>query len=82
MSVEARYLASLINDLDDSAEKSSHRAIYEKGLADYQTILRQTRFILPSGLKLIPDYLSEHGIYIYNKYFKKKIEDEIKKGGK
>lgn len=82
MSVEARYLADLINDLDDSAENATDKAIYEKGLADYQTIIRQAKFILPSGLKLVPDYLNEHGKYIYNKYFKKKIEEEIKKGGK
>lgn len=82
MSIEARTLAGLINDLDDSAEKATDQKVYDEGLQAYQHIIRQIRFILPRGLKLVPDYLDEHGRYIYEKYFKKKIEEEIKKGGK
>lgn len=77
MSIEAKSLARRMNALDLSAEKSKDNALYERGKVEYENIKRNIGFILPSGLKLVVDYLNDNGKIVYERFFKKLIEQEI-----
>lgn len=82
MNIEARCLAKRMNDLDLSLEKSKNSFDYNRGRTEYENIILSIQFILPSGLKLVEDYLNENGKVVYNRFYKKRIEEEIKKGEK
>lgn len=82
MSLEARNLAERMNKLDLSAEKSKDIKIYEDGMREYHNIKRNIQFILPRGLRLVPDYLNDNGKIVYNRFYKKLIEEEIKEQGR
>ena len=78
MSIEARNLARRMNNLDLSAEKSPDDAVYERGKVEYENIKRNIGFILPSGLKLVENYLDDNGKIVYERFFKNLIDQEIK----
>lgn len=83
MSLEARNLAHQMNELDLSLEsKPKDSKEWENGKIQYENILRRIDWVLPQGLKQVIDYLNENGNIVYNKFYKKKIEEEIKKGEK
>lgn len=82
MSIEASNLARRMNNLDLSLENSKNKLDYEKGKNEYDNIKRNIQFILPSGLKQVINYLNENGKVVYERFYKKLIEEEIQKGEK
>lgn len=82
MSIEARNLANRMNKLDMSLENSTDKKAYENGKIEYENIKRNIQFILPSGLIHVVDYLNENGKKVYERFYKKLIEEEIQKGKK
>lgn len=82
MSIEAKELAHRMNKLDISLQSSKDKRVWEDGKARYENIKLHITFILPQGLKKVVDYLDENGKMIYERFYKKLIEEEIQKGEK
>lgn len=82
MSIEASNLARRMNNLDMTLQSSKDKKLWEAGKAEYENIKRHINFILPSGLKQIENYLNDNGKAVYERFFKKLIEEEIQKGEK
>lgn len=83
MSIEARNLAIKINNLDTSLEKLPQDSKeFQDGKIAYDNICRSIQFILPTGLEVVPNYLTDQGKLTYQKFFKSKIEAEINKNKK
>lgn len=78
MSIEARNLAKRMNNLDLSKETSKDKKDWETGKIEYDNIKRNIEFILPSGLEQVVNYLNENGKIVYERFYKKLIEEEIK----
>lgn len=79
MSIEASNLAKRMNKLDLSLQNSKNRKLWEAGKAEYENIKLQITFILPQGLKQVVNFLDENGKVIYERFYKKLIEEEINK---
>jgi hypothetical protein len=83
MSIEIRSLANKMNELDLSLENLKESdPLYKKGFIEYQNIKLKIKFILPQGLRQIEQFLNENGKKVYEKFYKKLIEQEIKIQGR
>lgn len=82
MSIEASNLARRMNNLDMTLQSSKDKKLWEDGKAEYENIKLHINFILPSGLKEVVNYLNDNGKVVYERFYKKLIEEEIQKGEK
>lgn len=74
----AKDLATEMNQFDLSSEKSKDDDVYYEGKRRYHNIKIHMKLIKSEYLKTVPSYLNENGQKVYERYYKKMLEEQIK----